>query len=236
MPLKMSRLTRTVAFSSTALVLIAGGLASYLYRHSRNRESLSDELFKTCVQLSVIGVVGAAIPELYRRLQSERDRKQSIRDLDAEACKDYMQRLGSHYRSAKAIRRVLKSSGITKPASFLSADLVECYESAMRDLDETQLELEALKIEAEARPEFARIKGLKDNLFEMEDYLRCVLQEYEKHRPAFHQKSVVHFVAFSRLQEFCAGNEQFHERFSRRYADSIQLISSHLFQIFDPEC
>lgn len=234
---KFSRPIAWIALLSSALIVLAALVGGWIYWNSSNRENMSIELFKACLQLSFIGVVGAGITELYKRAQTQRDHRQSVRDQRTEACKDYLLRLGSAYRSAKAMRRTLKASGLVTRsiAAPQNATDFETYETAMKTLNPTQLELEALKIEAGARPEFARIEGLEKNLGQMEDYLREILKEYENQRSKYQPEVGIDFGTLGRLTEFCAGGDQFETKFSQRYEESIRLISSHLFEAIGPE-
>ena len=234
---KISRPIAWIALLSATLIVFAALVGGWIYWHSSKRENMSIELFKACLQLSVIGVVGAGITELYKRVQTQRDHQQSVRDQRMEACKDYLLRLGTAYRSAKGIRRTLKAAGLVtrSAAAPPNASDFETYETTMKGLNPTQLELEALKIEAGARPEFATIEGLEKNLGQMEDYLREILKEYESRRSTYQPEVGLDFGALTRLTEFCAGGNKFESNFSERYEESIRLISSHLFEAIGPE-
>src|ERR1035441_941908 len=102
---KISRPIAWIALLSATLIVFAALVGGWIYWHSSKRDNMSIELFKACLQLSVIGVVGAGITELYKRVQTQRDHQQSVRDQRMRSCKDYLLRLGTAYRSAKGMPR-----------------------------------------------------------------------------------------------------------------------------------
>lgn len=219
--------------AAVSLLLVFAAIVGAMFvfnQQPRKQSEMSLELFKVFLQLPVIGVIGALVSELYRRIQMERDRRQRDSELSSDACKDYMRRLGSAYRTAKGVRRMIKASGLTTqtPLAAQTSSEFKFYEVAMKRLNKTQLELEALKIEAGARPEFVQIEGLENNLKLMESYLRQILKEYEGKRSALKPSAQFDFGELRLLGQFSDGGICAESAFFTPYEQCIRSISKYL--------
>ena len=112
----------------------------------------------------------------------------------------------------------------------------------MQRINEAQLELEGLKIEARSLPAFITIADIPQHLSQMEDYLRELLKEYEATKPLLDQNAPVVFSTLERLDEFTGATRrsftcsQYHKktdyRFITHFADLydvvIEVISKNL--------
>ena len=200
------------------------------------------EVLKYLLQFTVIIIVGGAVAALFRYAERRRDEKK----IRSEIRTDYLQRLGALYRHVKASRRTLRAEGLTtKYASApktISGKQAEIYKKQMIELNDAQLELEGLKIEANSVPAFVSLPELSGTLKQMEDYLRQILTEYENHRPLIDSNHTVHFADLERLDEFTGATKrsfQFSKytkktdyrlksHFSDRYESVIKMISQRL--------
>ena len=157
---------------------------------------------------------------------------------------DYLKRVGTSYRVAKAARRALRAVGLTdkhnKAPDALSADQIASYQEQMKSLNEAQLELEALKIEARSLPSLVGLQELPDLLGLMEDYLREVVKEYEKYNPKLLiDSSAVKFVNLRRLKEFTGSasnrdSEGFEESLATPHDKIIELVVDKTRVAFNP--
>lgn len=176
--------------------------------------TLDIEIAKAALTSCVVAVVGAVVGAL---VKAREQRVQAMR-LQADVLTQFIQQLGEHYRSVKAIRRRLRSYGLTNrydtPPNELTEEQLQLYTEAMDSLEKSQLALEDLKIRVEVLPTFGYIKDIRSLLKTMEDYLREILRERDKTlsqirnkeqdeaQPQPNSAKRVLFHSLVRLQEF----------------------------------
>lgn len=174
----------------------------------------------------------AAVPLLLAYLGHKFQKNQ----LRAEIRTDYLKRLGVVYRRVKDARRLLRAAGLTtkfenSPVTLSEAQ-ANAYNKEMQNLNHAQLELEALKIEAESLPAFVSINQLKENLEDMEKYLRKILKEYEKTSPILDSGIRIYWNRLGDLDEFTESAKKKTKRFNTQFSDpyyrAIKLISQNL--------
>lgn len=108
------------------------------------------------------------------------------------------------------------------------------YAKEMSSLDQAQLALEDLKIQAKNLPPLAEVHGVAEGLRDMEDYLRVVLRESEQARARVHSGCKMSFPELVRLREFTGssgakspvpdGHKTSNYRFSSHFADAYEHI------------
>jgi hypothetical protein len=158
---------------------------------SENERKLLLEVFKSLTQFVVIILLGGVVASVFKAIESilneEHKSQELFREqnrLRSEIRVDYLSRVGSAYRNAKNTRRQLRSVGLTtkfgEPPSTLNAEQLGAYKREMETLNSAQLELEALKIEAESLPALLGLQELPEYLRAMEGYLRKVVKEFER--------------------------------------------------------
>jgi hypothetical protein len=116
----------------------------------------------------------------------------------------------------------------------------------MNRLNDAQLELEGLKIEAESLPDFVELQNIPCRLYQMEQYLAEILGDYEETTPNLlvhdTDEQPVAFELPEPLREFtskakkdseCACDEDqpgchFKSQFSKPYESVIEEISQSL--------
>ncbi|MDJ0647424.1 MAG: hypothetical protein QNJ60_01850 [Xenococcaceae cyanobacterium MO_188.B19] len=204
-----------------------------------NEELRSGKTFWDWLELSsrlavpiLIAVFGYQVQQ--RQKEAEQILKQD--QLRAEIRTDYLKRLGVLYRRVKDARRSLRAAGLTtkfeNSPDTLSDAQANAYKKEMQNLNHAQLELEALKIEAESLPAFVSINQLKENLEDMEKYLRKILKEYEKTSPILDSGIRIYWNRLKDLDEFTETAKKKTKRFNTQFSDpyycAIKLISQNL--------
>ncbi len=202
------------------------------------------EIVKSLLQLVVVVIVGGVVTLSFRLLEARRQDERRIEEerreryqLSSETRMDYLKRVGGAYRTAKAVRRRLQSAQISvkfTDVGFLSRGQIGIYKAEMRKLNDAQLQLEELKIEAEYHPVFQMAKDLPRMLRSMESYLRKVLSEFEANI-FFLEKDNKHasFKNLKRLREFTdevdpKNSKGFEQRFATEHDRIIALVSGSL--------
>jgi len=164
-------------------VFVGGiGIAWALTKSGRfGSGSLGFEGAKMALQVSVVGVAGALLSfaaENYKRRQ-ERVRYRE------EFLKDTLKRITSSYNKSKSARRLARAKALTGLANERQVK-VAGYDESMRELNDAQLELEAvkrdLKIGKDRFPSNERIERYAEA---MEKYLGEIIKEYETERQKF---------------------------------------------------
>jgi hypothetical protein len=183
------------------------------------------------------------IKEQEKQEQSLREAEKRQEQAQARAVirVDYLTRLGSAYRSVKAARRALRAGGLTSRYDDYMPDtitdyLAQVYCDEMKRVNDAQLVLEALKIEASSLPAFVALSDVKDKLETMEDYLRDVLWEYEKASALRISGKPVVFGDLKKLEEFTGATKRtlaperhrFKDHFADPYDKVVEAISKQL--------
>lgn len=225
-----------------AVALILLGITASQVQSADNQDAVRIEIIKSLLQLAVIIIVGGVVAALIREVERQQTQARAY----AEARKDYLDRLGNAYRKVKAIRRTLRARGLTSKRrdapEQLDADQLAFYQTAMERIDDVQLELEALKHEAQSLPAFTELgqtaEVIAAHLESMEQYLGKLFSEYEEFMRPVGQGEPVLFSSLRRLDEFTgkvgqrvgfsAESERFKSDFSRPFHQTMQLIRSHL--------
>lgn len=98
----------------------------------------------------------------------------------------------------------------------------------MQRINEAQLELEGLKIEAERLPEFIHLPKVAVQLKQAEDYVRQILNKFEATSPLLNQGKDILFSELERLDEFTGATKR--EFKFKRYAHKTDYrLKSHFF-------
>ncbi|HEV7668477.1 MAG TPA: hypothetical protein VGS22_08145 [Thermoanaerobaculia bacterium] len=186
-----------IKFLVALLLLITVAVGS-LWGPAKEPDSRERDLLRSLLQLGLIAVVGGiaaawtkhhwereiaqrdSITEQNRR---ERDRLRELAAQRATIYREFMARVGSVYRAAKLIRRRLRAEGLWSGAvapEILTGDTAIAYAKQMDSLNEVQLRLEELRVEAKRHPELREEEQLYGHIKEMERYLRGITGEFEK--------------------------------------------------------
>lgn len=211
------------------------------------------EIIKGLLQLLVVVVIGGSVAYFFK-LQEE-NRKKAL-EAEAEARKEdklkseirmeYFKRLGNSYRKVKNARRILRAGGLTSKYNNTPLALSEMqsvlYIQQLEELNQAQLALEELKIEAGSLPAFIDIDNVPGCLKTMEEYLRRLLKEFERVSPLLKSKQQVDFMSLERLDEFTGTTDRdfkfldpdpkkccrLRKDFSEPYAGVIKTLSENL--------
>ena len=240
-----------VVFMIAAVIIMIAtviGLCAVIGVVSDSQPELSDlegevavEGAKSLMQLIVVIFIGGAITALFKAYQHSREErtKEEQRLVEEDKLRsqvriDYLARVGEAYRDAKGTRRALRAGGITtkfnNPPSTLTSEQIDTYAQQMTILNKAQLDLEALRIEAESLPALLGLEELPNLLKDMEGYLREVVREFEKVSAGLiSSNSSVDFAELDRLAEFSGpstADAGIRKQFSSHHRQVIQLITS----------
>ena len=231
------------AFAATLLILLLTLYFAFCVTKSISTTSKGDiwvEIVKVLLQLLVVIIIGGLVTFLVKAAEQ---RRQELR-VRADKRADYLNRLGRLYRSAKAARPCLRAGGLTsrfeRPPHQMDEGQAHLYKTQMERVNEAQLDLEGLKIDAKSLPAFVEFQALPVELERMEDYLSKILTEFEENCPLFQKGESVTFDALERLDEFtgkvgrqfefshCSEKTRgyrFKEDFSGRYRAAVEIVS-----------
>jgi hypothetical protein len=243
---------------STLLVilLLIAAIAIYcLWGPAVRAEGLEREIVKSLFQLSLITIIGGTAAAWSKHLWEEEVRQRDAvreeqareRDRLREAAaqrtaiyRDYMARVGAAYRSAKLIRRTLRAEGLWPAGggavNTLTAPNALAYGEQMRRLNEVQLTLEDLKMEAKHHPELREKAELYKFLLEMEHYLRDITSEYEETMAKLRGGAQPALSNLKYLDEFTDSSNakgkqtklRFEQHFASAYGEVARLLASLL--------
>lgn len=232
--------TKLIAYCLTPILATAGVLVVVFWTTATTeqvRGNIRVEVVKALLQLSVVIIIGGGVAALYKLIEVSRaiqqealERTRQENRIRAEIRTEFLNRLGSLYRAVKGARRTLRAGGLTtrfgNAPSTINDGHAKIYCEQMARINEAQLELEGLKIEAESFPAFVPLKNVDGNLRKMEDYLRQILGEYEKARPQLDSGHTVKFAELERLDEF-TGSTGREFAFSRYKTKTDYRLISH---------
>jgi hypothetical protein len=142
-----------------------------------NRKQVLLEITKSLLTLIMVGVVGNVLA----LIASSYERYRRMRDAEREAKTGFLARLDKSYRALKTIRRMLKAKALTTEGGPQpEAIRLKTYDIYMREMEETQLDLETLINEIEGNLIVLEAKNqIRSDLVAMERFLRSVTHEYE---------------------------------------------------------
>ncbi|MCL2765256.1 MAG: otopetrin domain-containing protein [Treponema sp.] len=196
------------------------------------RDTIRFEILNNLLQLFVIMIIGGMVAYFFKSREEAR-KEENLRknkELDAERNLneiriDYFNRLGEVYREVKSIRRILTAGGLSnKYNASLSKKQIEFYCEQMKLLNNNQLLLECLMIEAISIPAIVKLKDVETLLHKMEDYLRQILKEYETVKA----KTNLNYSDLTILDKFINSSEYgFLENFSMPYKTIIKKIGKY---------
>lgn len=234
------------------------GLANSLEKAGQGDE-IQRATFEVLLQLLVVVIIGGVIALLFEMVKQSRseafereNQAQNRSRIRAELRANYLVRLGRVYREVKAARRTLRAGGFTDkygptPAA-VTRDQIRLYMEQMNRVNDAQLEIEGLKIEAESLPDFVELQNIPCKLYQMEQYLAGILGDYERMTPNLlahnTDEQPVAFVLPEPLKEFtskakkdsqCACDEDqpgchFKSQFSKPYESMVTEISQSLVE------
>lgn len=239
------------------ILLLIAAIAIYcLWGLAARKEGLEREIVKSLFQLSLITIVGGTAAAWSKHLWEEEVRQRDVvreeqareRDRLREAAaqriaiyRDYMARVGAAYRSAKLIRRTLRAEGLWPAGggavnTTLTAPNALAYGEQMRRLNEVQLTLEDLKMEAKHHPELREKAELYKFLLEMEHYLRDITSEYEETMAKLRGGAQPALSSLKYLDEFTDASDakgkqtkrRFEQHFASAYGEVARLLASLL--------
>jgi len=228
--------------------------------HPEAEESIRVEIVKSLLQLAIVIIIGGVVATLFKTeerrrdrllkaeeqrreqlLKAEEQRREHLR-LRAETRADYLKRLSKLYRDVKAARRALRTGGLTtkyttskKPISINSVQ-IGLYKEQMERINEAQLELEGLKIEAKSLPDFASLESVSERLEQMEKYLGDIISEFEEIYPLIQISQPITPDKLKHLDEYTGDKDRnsvdtkhrFKGDFSEPYSEVIGIISRQL--------
>lgn len=131
-------------------------------------------VFKITYQFLLISVIGGAIAYLYKLLELEREKRQYLREMHKE--------LLDSFNLAKKVRRDLRAllgkSKLSDPNVIITA---ENYKIHMERLGDAQLVFEVYAKRATNKDLWFKGAGvLREELKKLEEYLNCILKEYQE--------------------------------------------------------
>jgi hypothetical protein len=163
------------------------------------RDKLAIEVAKSSLQFVIIVIGGAIVSTLLKSFEQareaslrsvEQDRAESLKSVekareDAQTRSrlrtEFLDRLGEAYRSVKRARRALRAAGLTNKfgdtASELTEDQIAVYFKEMETLNDVQLSLEGLKIQASSLPALLGLKDEKKDQGKGEASAKCTSDE-----------------------------------------------------------
>jgi len=193
------RLLASKAFRTIAIVFLAGLFGvSWFFVMGRNTYKEWELTLTVILQFVFVGIFAAAVGTYFRGIESnraaalkkredhraetqkQRDKDQERRKVRFDALEHFREDLINTYHSIKKLRRTLRAS------SFLTDNERYCceraiFEKLMDQIEETQLKMESLKEEVDARKELFGTERdeLHGYLKDSEHYLRELLRQYE---------------------------------------------------------
>lgn len=196
--------------SALLLIFVISLVAAFvLGAEITNAQSFRMELIKSLLQLAIVVVMGGVIAALFKQYDVTRskllDHESQLNDI-AETKRgvyeSYSLELGRLYRLVKRVRRTLRAAGLStitqNDDAEITTDQMKIYRNEMATLNETQLELEGMKIESKYVKVFQEVSVITNRLGLMEDYLRRILAEYE----AVARLKSLKLTQLKRLDEF----------------------------------
>jgi len=201
------------------------------------KDTIRFEMLKNLLQLFIVMIIGGIVAFFFKSREEakkeesvQKKKEQEVERNRNEIRIDYFNRLGKIYRDVKSIRRILVAEGITSgykdPPSIMSKQQIKFYCEQMKLLNDNQLLLECLKVEAMSIPEIVKLQNVEKLLFKMEDYLREILNEYEEIKK---KETIVNYSNLIKLDEFTNLPEYgFFDNFSTPYRTIIKTIGENL--------
>lgn len=188
---------------------------------------VSDKTFERTISDTLLKIIsGTAIGTAATLFVSDYSRKQLERKNQDQFKKDVLQRLQALYAKTKNARRMLRAKGFTTQWYGKEDDdscLVKhsVYDHYMNDINESQLELEAIRKEIYVgKSIFSSPAFITENLKSMDHYLGKLISEYEKKLPNFNgEPAVLAIKDLPDLQQFISWAkipEGFKTEFSRK--------------------
>jgi hypothetical protein len=216
-------------------------------------EKFREELAKSLIQLGSITIIGGFLGIIIKYMLDEETRRREITRQElmrrSNLYNDFIRRTGSAYRDAKSCRRKLRAAGLSSKDSpapeIFSENQWEAYCAEMQKLNDVQLELEQLKIEAGTHPDL-RTAGVSGCIEKMEKYLGDLISEFEeiagnsaKEKTATDRTissvtlTSVRFRQLKRLDEFTKGAKglQKHRTFATDFAKAHKCVTTLLRDI-----
>lgn len=190
------------------------------------------EIIKSLLELLVVIIIGGIVSALFKAEETNREQSR----IRVETWKDYIKRIGTVYRDVKRARRALTAGGLTTKndnnPTAITKEQFKLYFDQMGIINNAQLELEGLKIEAKSLPDFILLSDISPYLENSEDYLRQILKEYEAALPALANEKTVEFISLERLHEFTTSVDDTFEY--KRYTENIDYrFGKHFATPFD---
>ncbi len=218
---------------SLALALI---IAIFGEAEAKDRAAILIEASKAIFQFLFVIMLGGLATLLINSFDKRRRGYKALQDFRQE----FLDGVSTSYQDAKRARRVLRTGGLTKKFGdqnpSMTKDRRDAYQDQMLRLNEVQLALERLKIEAGNFPgAFSASVKLEQCLQQMEAYLRNVTKEYEQHWSGLAKDPpTVRFDQLLELDDFTGpfAETRFSE-FSTNYYTALRLIRRDLLPIQD---
>jgi hypothetical protein len=238
---------KTIVLTLVVLFVIATVSVIGLWSTTTNpriNDEIRVEVVKSLLQFAVIVIFGGTVTAILKLVEREGKLRQRAAEQEASNIRiraiileNYLRRLGTIYRQVKASRRALRAAGLTtkfnKAPEFLSHKQSQVYMQQMLALNDAQLELERLKIDAKSLPAFVPLPMLFTKLEIMEDYLRQILAEYEEHAPLLDiDSSNLKFADLVSLVEFTSGTKQDVHSGSYKFKNNYRL-KSHFSNVYE---
>jgi hypothetical protein len=141
---------------------------------------LSFEIAKAGIQLLAVAILGGAVAQAFRSLDTHREELRRV-DADRAATID---KLWDAYLKSKAVRRRLRAAGFGtgKPTHTVTAKQSADFQTQMELLNDAQLELELLKEDVDNNDLIFGDdwKYIADQIRVAEKYLRKVIHDWEE--------------------------------------------------------
>jgi hypothetical protein len=210
-------------FAVAAALTIIGTLLA-----GDKRSDVAFEAAKSGIQLGVVGLLTTAVAQAVKRFNDERDARakreaeeRERRNLRADAQREEQARLNEYrltvfrdavnaYNQIKTVRRALRAAGLSPPSSgsLESWQRVE-FDTQMRALNDAELALEKIGHEVAARRDlFPNVDKEEDALTKSQEYIRKVLNAWEKRALSGTDLDHSQEKALNRLHDFLAKRKE----------------------------
>jgi hypothetical protein len=195
------------AFLLILFISTLAALYQFIFHNPIKKEldtigTIRTEVIKSLLQILVVALIGGTVAATFKAFEKNRENSQ----IRIKTKIDFTKQLYKLYRTIKSIRRKLKSKGIVAKHEddniVLNKGQLDIYIEQLDVLDEIQLELEGLTIEAANFRLFDECERLTEYLKKMCHYVRQINEEYEKLNQSFDMTAGVNLITLEHLQEF----------------------------------
>ena len=183
------RLNEPLFWLMGILFAVSVALVLFFWSKGVTKDTLEMEIAKVALQGGIVAVTGTLLALLVSRredrvktAQKALDEGREDRRYREERLKATLTRIRSSYNNSKRARRNMRALARDRSKQPVVLDLKR-YDKYMAELNEAQLELEAIVSDVESdKDTYASAYALLETLTNMEKYLCHIVSEYEEKR------------------------------------------------------